>query len=242
MDHLEHTDPQTRPTPATGATRRSASPPACSAAARSACWWRCHVHQRGYRRATTTPTTEVVVRTTPATDTPTEHRLSATDTRRSKTTAEQPGARIRELLQDLVDDGTITAAQADAVAEHLAANRPERGGPGRGHHPGFDGEVLAGLLGIDVDDAAHRAPCGQDDRRDRRRAGRRGADRDRRPRRRGSESHPSCRSTTVASRRRRPTPSWPRSRERITERRQRRAGRRPTEPTGDCDRARPACA
>ncbi len=67
------------------------------------------------------------------------------------------GARLREVLQPLVDDGTITAAQADAVATQLAESFPGRGGPGGGHHgPGglggwaFDGEVLADLLGIDV--------------------------------------------------------------------------------------------
>lgn len=68
-----------------------------------------------------------------------------------------PGTRLREALQDLVDDGTITAAQADAVAEHLIENRPER--PGRGEHgrpgrlggPGHDGEVVAELLGIDTE-------------------------------------------------------------------------------------------
>ena len=64
---------------------------------------------------------------------------------------------IRTELQNLVDDGTITAAQADAVAADLASSLPDRGpgrpgGPGWGHrHPGFDGEVLAGLLGIDVE-------------------------------------------------------------------------------------------
>lgn len=65
-----------------------------------------------------------------------------------------PGRHLRDLLQELVDDGTLTSAQADAVAEHLIANRPERGDHGR-HHRGpnaaFDGEVLAGLLGIDVE-------------------------------------------------------------------------------------------
>jgi polyhydroxyalkanoate synthesis regulator phasin len=78
------------------------------------------------------------------------------------------GELLRTLLQDLVDDGTITSDQADAVAAHLVANRPERGdrggrpgmGEGRGPAggsdgqggpggPGRDGEVVADLLGID---------------------------------------------------------------------------------------------
>ena len=113
------------------------------------------------------PTTEVVV-----TD-----DTTADDTTADDTTADVPAApatpdappsdaerqanaeeRIRMELQNLVDDGTITAAQADAVAADLATEIPihgpgGRGGPGGGHHggPGFDGEVVAGLLGIDVD-------------------------------------------------------------------------------------------
>ena len=72
----------------------------------------------------------------------------------------EPGARLRESLQELVDDGTITAEQADAVATHLVENRPERGEfgerHGRGHHgPGMFGrgvasEALTDLLGIDA--------------------------------------------------------------------------------------------
>lgn len=70
----------------------------------------------------------------------------------------QPGERLREMLQPLIDDGTINSSQADAVAEHLVENRPERGdrnGHTRGRGPfglpGRDGEVVADLLGIDVD-------------------------------------------------------------------------------------------
>jgi hypothetical protein len=37
-------------------------------------------------------------------------------------------ARVRERLEDLVTAGTITSAQADAVAEHLAQFAPEHGG------------------------------------------------------------------------------------------------------------------
>lgn len=44
--------------------------------------------------------------------------------------------RIRENLQALVDDGTLDADQADAVAEHLATELPSRPlGGGHGHGP-----------------------------------------------------------------------------------------------------------
>jgi len=70
--------------------------------------------------------------------------------------------RIRTQLQNLVDDGTITAAQADAVAADLATSVVDHfpggpggpGGPGSPRwdrrHTGLDGDVLAALLGIDV--------------------------------------------------------------------------------------------
>ncbi len=67
----------------------------------------------------------------------------------------EPGERLRETLQALVDDGTITSEQADAVAAHLVENRPERGEGRHGHHgPGMFGrgvasEALTDLLGLD---------------------------------------------------------------------------------------------
>jgi hypothetical protein len=113
--------------------------------------------------STTTPTTEVVVNDDTATD-DTATDDTATDTPDAPDAppsdadrAANATARIRTELQNLVDDGTITAAQADAVAADLPASLPEHGpwgpgGPGGRHgHPGFDGEVLAGLLGIDVE-------------------------------------------------------------------------------------------
>lgn len=136
---------------------------------------------------TTPPTTEVVVTDDSSTDATTADETTATtpadvpDATGTPDTSDAPDAppappsnadrqakaaeRIRTELQNLVDDGTITAAQADAVAADLAAAVPDhgpggrggRGGPGGpggfgGHHrPGFDGEVLAGLLGIDAD-------------------------------------------------------------------------------------------
>jgi uncharacterized protein YidB (DUF937 family) len=72
---------------------------------------------------------------------------------------QEPGEHLRETLQALVDDGTLTEEQADAVAAHLVENRPERGegrhgGPG---HPGgpFGGpasDALTELLGLDADE------------------------------------------------------------------------------------------
>jgi len=67
----------------------------------------------------------------------------------------EPGERLREVLQPLVDDGTITSVQADAVTEHLVENMPDRGDrPGRRGHRGPEGHgpnnpVVAELLGID---------------------------------------------------------------------------------------------
>lgn len=95
-------------------------------------------------------------------DTITDDATDDTDTARPGA-----GARIREHLQSLVDDGTITAEQADAVAAHLAEGMPGRGGDGggmggRGHGGrGFDGTVVADALGITVDELATAVRSGQ---------------------------------------------------------------------------------
>ena len=76
---------------------------------------------------------------------------------------------LRENLEPLVDAGTITDEQADAVVAQLVASRPDRGefgegrgghgGPGGGRHGGLMGgaagvasEALTDLLGIDADE------------------------------------------------------------------------------------------
>jgi len=67
--------------------------------------------------------------------------------------------RLREMLQPLVDDTTLTAEQADKVTSHLVENRPERGERGdrggriehrRGHRGGVSEGVLE-LLGTDAE-------------------------------------------------------------------------------------------
>jgi polyhydroxyalkanoate synthesis regulator phasin len=80
---------------------------------------------------------------------------TATDDTSSDTADRVPGTRLREALQPLVDDGTITAEQADAVTAQLIENMPERGNRGHGgfgQHGGFDGDVVAGALGITTDE------------------------------------------------------------------------------------------
>ena len=63
--------------------------------------------------------------------------------------AQNAVTRIAEKLQSLVDDGTITADQAEAVAEALADGfRP---GDRKGHHRPNPG-AIAEFLGMEVDD------------------------------------------------------------------------------------------
>lgn len=96
-----------------------------------------------------TPTTETPTTEAPTTD-PAPTPPADSEARQADRTA-----RLREQLQPLVDAGTITAEQADAVAAQLVESMPGDRGPGGGwgHRRGggfpFDGEILE-TLGIDV--------------------------------------------------------------------------------------------
>jgi polyhydroxyalkanoate synthesis regulator phasin len=63
----------------------------------------------------------------------------------------EPGVRLRETLQPLVDDGTISGDQADAVSEHLVENRPEDRRGGHHRHGGKGGAAVAEALGINAE-------------------------------------------------------------------------------------------
>lgn len=82
---------------------------------------------------------------------PTDPDMEGTDSSRGQST------RIRETLQDLVDDGTITAEQADAVVAQLVEHRSDRGDRERRHPrgpnqrtPGVFSETLTDLFDFDV--------------------------------------------------------------------------------------------
>jgi polyhydroxyalkanoate synthesis regulator phasin len=62
---------------------------------------------------------------------------------------DQRAGAIEEVLAGLVADGTITQAQADAVAEALVAALPSRGGR-HGHHAWFGISTAAEVIGIDA--------------------------------------------------------------------------------------------
>ena len=78
-----------------------------------------------------------------------------------------PRRRLQEVLQPLIDDGTITQAQADKVIAALVAAGPVGGGhrgPGGfgGHHgPGIGLDVVATTLGITADEVRTAVQGGQ---------------------------------------------------------------------------------
>ena len=63
-----------------------------------------------------------------------------------------PSVRLNETLKPLVDAGTITQAQADAVIAALKADMPERGEHGRGGKGGPGMDVAAQALGMTADE------------------------------------------------------------------------------------------
>jgi hypothetical protein len=72
----------------------------------------------------------------------------------SETVRPEFGERIADALQPLVDDGTLTDAEVDAVVDALEEARPEDGGRGQGQHgPGQHGPrgagAIADILGLE---------------------------------------------------------------------------------------------
>jgi hypothetical protein len=72
-----------------------------------------------------------------------------------------PSVRLNETLKPLVDAGTITQAQADAVIAALKAEMPERGERGRGGKGGAGLEVAAQALGMTADELQTALKGGQ---------------------------------------------------------------------------------
>lgn len=87
-----------------------------------------------------------------------------TDTETTDDARPEAGERIAEALQGLVDDGTITEAQLDAVVDALVDARPEGLGGHRGHRGGFGGignADLAEVLGLEQADLREALVDGQ---------------------------------------------------------------------------------
>lgn len=65
--------------------------------------------------------------------------------------------RLGEVIAPLVADGTLTQAQADAVAEFLVENGPRRGGHRRGPGP----EAVAEFIGVSTDELRAAREAGE---------------------------------------------------------------------------------
>jgi hypothetical protein len=118
----------------------------------------------GLSSAASDSTPAAVVQQTDSTDPSTTDSAATPAPPDAPDDAPEMGTKLREALQPLVDDGTITSEQADAVTAHLVENRPERGEGGPGGHrggpggmfgrggPGMGSEALTELLGLTADE------------------------------------------------------------------------------------------
>ena len=86
------------------------------------------------------------------------------DDTETETETEAPGGWVADALSELVTAGTLTQAQADAVAEALEAARPERPFGGGKHWRGGPGGLGFGRIGLDA--AAEVIGIEEDDLRD----------------------------------------------------------------------------
>jgi polyhydroxyalkanoate synthesis regulator phasin len=92
--------------------------------------------------------------TVPSVQQATDDDTASTDSR---------GTWLADALAPLVEDGTITQAQADAVVTALEDARPDRGGfgGGRGAHIGLGLEAIAEELGLTTDEIRAALEDGQ---------------------------------------------------------------------------------
>jgi hypothetical protein len=139
--------------------------------------------------AGSSPSAVVAQEDTPTDDTTATDDTTVTDetvtddtTVTNETTADdevarpEPGVRLREQLQELVDNGTLTSEQADAVATFLVENRTDHGVPGGfpggpggfpgGRGPGHGGfgierGEIADLLGLEPEELGDLLRDGQ---------------------------------------------------------------------------------
>jgi hypothetical protein len=97
-------------------------------------------------------------------DTGTEADSETTETETADEARPEAGERIAETLQALVDDGTLTQAQLDAVVDTLVEARPDGLRGHRGQRGGFGGignADLAGVLGLESSDLREALVDGQ---------------------------------------------------------------------------------
>lgn len=105
----------------------------------------------------------------PATDNTTPDTAPDSTTPGTAATPEHPDAatKLQKILQPLIDDGTITQAQADKIIAALEAAGPfGKGGPFGGRHifmgpKGFALDVIANALGITADQVRTALQSGQ---------------------------------------------------------------------------------